>query len=251
MNTREQKISFESEHRAFAYIFAGLITLCAFPVLAYHYATTLAGFALVAIGGLLVTDAVMWFAAHWSVKTRSSAMRAVSLIIKFLIAGVAVSVAAVVILLMREDRQVESLVRQESEARKAEIDARAEAAAKLAKVKGGAGAAREAMKISEAKAASSVASEARARLENQVPAWFLDVGVYVIPPIVAIFGALALTITATIIRKRENEAEQAEQFISQANSPSLYGSQNNQEGKPVQAWRGGVLVEPAKDARPN
>jgi len=242
----KQKISFESEHKAFAYLFAGLITLCAFPVLAWHYASTLEGFAVLAIGGLLATDAVMWFAAHWSVKTRSSAMRAVSLIVKFLIASVAVCVAAVVILLMRGDRQTETMIRQQSEARKIEIEARAEAAAKLAQVRGGRAASREAMKMSETQSIEAAATETRSNLEKRIPAWFLDFGVYAIPPIVAILGALALTITATIIKKHEAEEEAISRDL--LHFSSLPGEQG---AKPVQVWRGGVVVEPSKDARPN
>lgn len=245
----KQKISFESEHRAFAYLFAGLITLCAFPVLAYHYATTLEGFAVLAIGGLLATDAVMWFAAHWSVKTRSTAMRAVSLIVKFLIASVAVCVAAVVILLMRGDRQTEAIIRQQSEARKIEIEARAEAAAKLAQVQGGRAASREAMKMGESKTVEAATAETRSNLEKRIPAWFLDFGVYAIPPIVAIIGALALTITATIIKKHEAEEESSSLESDRFPSPSK--NDQSPESKAVQVWRGGVVVEPAKDARPN
>lgn len=244
-----QKISFESEHKAFAYLFAGLITLCAFPVLAYHYATTLEGFAILAIGGLLATDAVMWFAAHWSVKTRSAAMRVVSLIVKFAIASVAVCIAGVVIMLMRGDHQTSSLIRQQTEARKAEIEARAAAAAQLAQVQGGRLAAREAMKFDVGKDASALASESRAQLETKLPAWLLDVGVYTIPPIAAILGALALTITATIIKRREAE-EEAEMPVSPRRSPAL-PAQGPGSDKPVQTWRGGVVVNPREDARPN
>lgn len=246
--SHKQKISFESEHKAFSYLFAGLITLCAFPVMAYHYATTLEGFAILAIGGLLATDAVMWFAAHWSVKTRSSAMRAVSLIVKFLIASVAVCVAAVVILLMRGDRQTESIIHQQNESRKIEIEARADAAAKLAQVRGGRAASREAMRMSETKGVAIVASETRSNLEERIPAWFLDFGVYAIPPIVAILGALALTITATIIKKHEAEEEAISRDLVQFSS--LPGNQST-GAKPIQVWRGGVLVEPSKDVRPN
>lgn len=247
--SNKQKISFESEHKAFAYLFAGLITLCAFPVLAYHYATTLEGFAVLAIGGLLATDVVMWFSAHWSVKTRSAAMRVVSLMVKFLIASVAVSVAAVVILLMRVDRQTETMIRQQSEARKIEIETRAEAAAKLAQVKGGQAASREAMKMSETRGVEVATTETRSNLEKRIPAWFLDFGVYAIPPIVAILGALALTITATIIKKHEAEEEAGSR--DPFNFPSLSSDKQPSGTKPVQAWRGGVLVEPSKEIRPN
>lgn len=244
----KQKITFESEHRAFAYLFAGLITLCAFPVMAWHYATTLEGVAVLAIGGLLATDAVMWFAAHWSVKTRSAAMRAVSLVVKFVIATVAVCIAAVVILLMRGDRQTETLIHHQTEARKIEIEARAEAAAKLAQVKGGQAASREAMKLGSAKEAQAVASETRSNLEKKIPAWFLDFGVYAIPPITAILGALALTITATIIKRREAEEEEV---ALATDFPSLTDQNHTVTSKPVQTWRGGVVISPPKDVRPN
>lgn len=244
-----QRISFESEHKAFAYLFAGLITLCAFPVLAWHYVTTLEGFAVLAIGGLLATDAVMWFAAHWSVKTKSAAMRVVSLVVKFLIASVAVSVAGVVIMVMRGDHQTSALIRQQTEARKAEIEARAAAAAQLAQVQGGRLAAREAMKFDAGKDAGALASESRAQLEAKIPAWLLDVGVYVIPPIAAILGALALTITATIIKRREAE-EEAETAISSRRSPALPAQAPSNE-KPRAFWRGGVRVNPSENVHPN
>lgn len=242
-----KRISFESEHNAFAYLFTGLITLCAFPVLAWHYVTTLEGFAVLAIGGLLCTDAVMWFAAHWSVKTRSASMRAVSLVVKFLIAGVAVTVAGVVILIMRGDYQTDRLIKQQTQARKAEIEARTAAAAQLAQVQGGRMAAREAMKIDAGKDAGVLASESRADLEAKIPAWFLDIGVYTIPPLAAILGALALTITATIIKRREAEEE-----IQAETRPAVYASHQAQgQAKPVQVWRGGMVVETGKDVRPN
>lgn len=244
-----RKISFESEHKAFAYLFTGLITLCAFPVLAWHYVTTLEGFAVLAIGGLLCTDAVMWFAAHWSVKTRSGAMRAVSLVVKFLIAGVAVTVAGVVILIMRGDHQTDRLIKQQTEARKVEIETRAAAAAQLAKVQGGRSAAREAMRFEAGKDAGALAAESRADLEAKIPAWFLDIGVYTIPPLVAILGALALTITATIIKRREAEEE-----LQPETAPAVFPSRSDRkpdQPKPVQTWRGGVVVNPREDARPN
>lgn len=204
------KISFENEHRAFVYLFCGLITLCAFPVLAWHYLTTLEGFAVLAIGGLLATDAVMWFAGHWSVKTNSVAMRAVSLIVKFVIAGVAVSIASVAILLMRSEHQADKLMTEQTRARTAEIRQRTDAAKELAQVQGGRSAAREIVKMSDAKTAGDIAATERASLQAKIPAWFLDFGIYAFPPLTAILGALVLTITATVIKKRETEAEGAE-----------------------------------------
>ncbi len=247
----QSKISFESEHKAFSYLFAGLITLCAFPVLAWHYLTTLEGFAVLAIGGLLASDAVMWFAAHWSVKTQSAAMRAVSLIVKFMIATVAVCIAAVVILLMRTERQSDHLIEKQTQARTAEIQARASAATQLAGVAGGRSAAREAMKMSETKDTRAVAIQSRADLEAKVPAWVLDFGVYALPPIAAIFGALALTITATIIKRRESEAErQPETQPRISSSPDLPAELPSSQ-KPVVAWKGGVRINPREDLRPN
>ncbi|MBK9314618.1 MAG: hypothetical protein IPM55_10300 [Acidobacteria bacterium] len=173
-------------------------------------------------------------------------MRAVSLIVKFLIATVAVCVAAVVILLMRGDRQTETMIRQQSEARKIEIEARAEAAAKLAQVKGGRAASREAMKMNETRGSRPRPLRPDRISKNESPEMVSDFGVYAIPPIVAILGALALTITATIIKKHEAEEEAIS--LEPLRFSSLPGEQGS---KPVQVWRGGVMVEPSKDVRPN
>ena len=48
----KNKTSFDSETKAFSYLFAALVTLCTLPVLGWHYWTTLEGFAVLAIGGL-------------------------------------------------------------------------------------------------------------------------------------------------------------------------------------------------------
>ena len=64
-------------------------------------------------------------------------MRAASLAVKFIVAGVMVCVAAVVIVLMRSEHSTDRIIEQQTMARTAEISARADAAAKLAKIEGG------------------------------------------------------------------------------------------------------------------
>lgn len=250
-----QKVSFASEVKAFSYLFAGLVSLCTLPVLAYHYWQTLTGFALLAIGGLALTDCVLWFASHWSTKTRSGVMKAVSLTVKFSIAGTMIAIAALAILLMRSERQVENMAKQSSEARIAEIKARTEAAKELAQVQGGRSAAREIAKTGEGESVTQIAQANRSNLEERIPGWLLDWGMYVIPPLCAIVGALVLSIAAMIVRRREEEAEMGQeierpwskQSHSSAPSPSLpaqapaYG-----QDKPRVVWQGGKQIEQAR-----
>lgn len=245
------KISFESEHRAFAYIFAGAVTLATFPVVGWHYATTLSGLALAAIAGLAINDIVLWFAAHWSVKVKSGALRTVALCVKFVLALVMVINAGIVIYLMRGDHQTDALIRQQTDSRKVEIAARADAAVRLASVEGGRSAAREMVKMSSGPDAQAIASNTRAQLESIIPAWYLDVGIYTTPPISAIFGFMALTVCASIIKRREEEAE-AEETISAPRPVSAQASPSIApvSQKPVQAWRGGVVVRPGANVRP-
>ena len=107
------------------------------------------------------------------------------------------------------------------------------------------------VKMSAGQDASSIASSTRAQLEAIIPAWYLDVGIYTTPPISAIFGFMALTVCASIIKRREEEAEAEESIsaprpVSVQTSPSIgAGSQ-----KPVQVWRGGVVVRPGEHVRP-
>ena len=234
------KISFESEHKAFCYLFAGLITLTCFPVLAWHYIGNLSGLAVLAIGGLLATDAVLWFSAHWAVKAKSGAMRAVALLTKFFIACVAVFIAGTVIVIMRGDRQTESLFRQQTEARKSEIQARATAAAQLAQVTGGRLAAREAMRMNEGESVAAVADHNREQLESFLPAWYWSIGIYTLPPICALLGYMSLTIAATILRRREMEHETTE---TQAQA---FPQGEQTENKPRIVWRGGQQVTSEK-----
>jgi hypothetical protein len=207
----KRRVSFESEHRAFAYIFAGCVTVATFPVVGWHYAVTLTGLAVAAIGGLVITDVVLWFAAHWSVKTKSAAMRAVSLIVKFALASVMVINAGVVIYLMRGDRQTENAVKLQTDARASEIKARADAAKELAKERYGSRAAREAMKMDEARSAQAIAADERAKMETNIPAWYLDIGIYITPPIAAILAFMMLSVTATIIKRREDDEEREDE----------------------------------------
>lgn len=243
------KISFESEHRAFVFIFAGLVSLATLPVIGWHFVQTLTGLALVAIAGLAICDIVLWFASHWSVRVRSGSLRTVALVVKFGLAAVMLINAGIVIVVMRSDQQTTSLIHQQTEARRAEIEARAAAAAQLAKVQGGRAAAREAMRISDTQSVESIATSQRSQVESLIPRWYLDVGIYVTPPICALIGFMALTVCAAIVRRREAEAE-----LQPETAPAVFPARSDRKSdqpKPVQTWRGGVVVNPREDARPN
>jgi hypothetical protein len=201
---------FKTEVKVFSYLFCALITLCCLPILAYHYYTTLDGFALLAIGGLLLTDCVMWFASHWSTRTGSAVMRAVSLAVKFAIAAIMVCVAAIAIMLMRADKQTADLSRMSSQNRTAEIASRAEAVKSLAGINGTREAMRELAKVSASESVTQTATNQRAALEAKIPAWLLDQGLYSLPPLSAIAGALLLSICALVLNSGEESDQVAE-----------------------------------------
>jgi hypothetical protein len=201
---------FKTEVKVFSYLFCALITLCCLPVLAYHYYTTLDGFALLAIGGLLLTDCVMWFASHWSTRTGHAVMRAVALAVKFAIAAIMVCVAAIAIMLMRADRQTAEITKLSSQNRTAEIASRAEAVKSLAGLTGTREAMRELAKVSATESVTQTATNQRAALEAKIPAWLLDQGLYSLPPLSAIVGALLLSICALILNSQDESDEVAE-----------------------------------------
>lgn len=205
-----QAKGFKTEVKIFSYLFCALITLCCLPVLAYHYYTTLDGFALLAIGGLLLTDCVMWFASHWSTRTGSAVMRAVSLAVKFAIAAIMVSVAAIAIMLMRADRQTAELSKLTAQNRNSEIASRAEAVKSLAGLTGTREAMRELAKVSATESVTQTATNQRAALEAKIPAWLLDQGLYTLPPLSAIAGALLLSICALILNSQDESAQDTE-----------------------------------------
>lgn len=202
-----QAKGFTTEVKIFSYLFCALITLCCLPVLSYHYYTTLDGFALLAIGGLLLTDCVMWFASHWSTRTGSAVMRAVSLGVKFAIAAIMVCVAAIAIMLMRADRQTAELTKLSAQNKSAEIASRVEGVKALAGLKGTGAAMKELAKVAVTESVTQVATNQRAALEAKIPAWLLDQGLYTLPPLSAIAGALLLSICALILNSRDESSQ--------------------------------------------
>ena len=205
-----QEKGFKTEVKVFSYLFCALITLCCLPILAYHYYTTLDGFALLAIGGLLLTDCVMWFASHWSTRTGHAVMRAVSLGVKFGIAAIMVSVAAIAIMLMRADHQTAEVSKLTAQNKSAEIASRAEAVKSLAGISGTREAMRELAKVSATESVTQTATNQRAALEAKIPAWLLDQGLYSLPPLSAIAGALLLSICALVLNSGEESDQVSE-----------------------------------------
>ena len=214
-----QAKGFKTEVKWFSYLVCALITLCCLPVMAYHYYTTLDGFALLAIGGLLLTDCVMWFAAHWSTRTGHPVMRGISLAVKFAIAAIMVSVAAIAIMLMRADRQTAEMAKLSSQNRTAEIASRAEAVKSLAGLTGTREAMRELAKVSVTESVTQTATNQRAALEAKIPAWLLDQGLYTLPPLSAIAGALLLSICALILNSQDESAQVAETDLIEYGRP--------------------------------
>jgi hypothetical protein len=177
---------FKSQSFAFSLIFSALITASCFPVLAFHYWTSLAGFAVVAIGGLLMSDCVLWFSAYWSVRADASLVRVVALVTKFSIAGCAICVASLVIFAMQTDSRQTRESEQATAGRVAEIQARAAAAKDLAGV--------------DRAAARAIAGQGTPSLSvtpsSPVPDWSRSVWLIALLPGVSLVGALALSIAA-------------------------------------------------------
>jgi hypothetical protein len=232
-----KQVKFTSEYRAFVYIFAGLVTLASLPLLAYHYWVNLSGIALAAILGLAITDIVLWFASHWTVKAKSAAMVAVCLLVKLSLAAVMITNAAIVVYLMKGEHRIELAINQEYKNRLEELDKRKEISKELLKEEGGRLAAREAMKLSDSKI-GEIAKENRAEQEKIIPAWYLNLGIYLVPPIAAIIGFTILTITAAIIKKREDSEETSTQSQSSTQQvhPQYFPGERtwmNRDGKQV------------------
>ena len=203
--TETQK--FRSEIKTFSYLFCALVSLCTLPILSYHYYTTLDGFALLAIGGLLMADCVLWFSSHWSTRPGHPVMRAVSLAVKFAIAAVMVSIAGIAMLVMRSDRQTSDQTRLSIESQTAEIQARAEAVRSLAGTAGTNAALRELAKTDKRESVGEIAAKNRTSIESRIPAWLLDQGLYSLPPLSAIVGALILSICALTLSSHTTQAE--------------------------------------------
>jgi hypothetical protein len=182
-------MSIKTQSYAFSLLFSALITLSCFPVLAWHYWQTLIGFGLVAIGGLLMSDCVLWFSAHWSVRAESALVRVVALAVKFIISAVAIGVASLVIFAMQLDTRTANDAQQATAGRVAEIQARGLAAQQLASVDRVA--AREMVR-----AGAPVVSPVSVSAPSPVPEWSRSVWLVALLPLVSLLGALALSIAA-------------------------------------------------------
>ena len=237
----KHRMQFSTEVRAFGYVFAFLITLCTLPITAFHYWRNLEGFGLLAIGGLGLSDSVLWFAAHWATKAQSGIMKAVSLGVKFALAAVMICVAAVCLIVGRADREVYDLARMEQEGKVREIEARTKAAKELAGTAGGKGAAREIAKTEAGEGVLSIARTSRESLESRVPAWLVTWGIYTLPPLCALVGALILSIAAMIAGSREAESPSLQSGPAPhfKEDPPLPGNGYG-AGKPGLVWQGGT-----------
>ena len=184
-------MSLKTQSFAFSLLFSAFITLSCFPVLAWHYWVTLAGFGVLSIGGLLMSDCVLWFSAYWSVRAESALVRVVAMITKFIIAAVAIGVAAVVVYAMSARTDVTRAQAERSAANVAEVRARGEAVASVAKLDKLA--AREFAKqtASPASPAPATAIDAAA-----IPEWARSVWLVALLPLVSLLGALALSVAA-------------------------------------------------------
>jgi hypothetical protein len=180
--------SIKTQSYAFSLLFSALITLSCFPVLAWHYWQSLAGFGVVAIGGLLLSDCVLWFAAHWSVRAESALVRVVALVCKFTIAAVAIGVASVVIYAMQLDTRTANDAQQATAGKVAEIQARGLAARELASV--------DRVAAREMVRAGAPVSPVSVSAPSPVPEWSRSVWLVALLPLVSLLGALALSIAA-------------------------------------------------------
>ena len=119
---------FETQHKAFVYLFASAITLATLPVLGWHYVLTLSRLAMLSCLGPVSADIVLWFAALWSVTAHSWVMKAACIVVKLLLACTMVFNAGVVIFLNRGQKDAAEMARIAQENRNSEIETRAKAA---------------------------------------------------------------------------------------------------------------------------
>lgn len=199
--------SLKAQSFAFSFLFSGFITLSCFPVLAWHYWVTLAGFGVLSIGGLLMSDCVLWFSAYWSVRAESALVRVVALVTKFVIATVAIGVAAVVVFAMSARSDATRAQAERSAANVAEVRARGEAVANVAKLD------RMAAREFAKQTASSSPAPATA-IDAAVPEWARSVWLVALLPLVSLLGALALSIAAGMSSESSaiRETDMAENF---------------------------------------
>ena len=199
-------MSLKTQSFAFSLLFSALITLSCFPVLAWHYWVTLAGFGLLSIGGLLMSDCVLWFSAYWSVRAESALVRVVALVTKFVIAAVAIGVAAVVVYAMSARTDAIAAQVERTAANVAEVRARGEAVASVAKL--------DKLAAREfAKQTASPASPAPATaIDAAIPEWARSVWLVALLPLVSLLGALALSVAAGMSSDSSDVTDMTENF---------------------------------------
>lgn len=190
--------NFESQARAFSFLFCALVSLASLPLLGWHYWQTLNGFAVLALAGLLGVDLVLWFASYWSTSASTAALKVSALVVKISLAAIMLLNAGAVLYLLRSDQQTANVAAQVSASKVAEIAARAAAARELASTPGGRQAAREFARM-PAPAGPALPSSSVGLL----PRWYTDFGVYTVPPLAALLGFCVLTICASVVRRDE------------------------------------------------
>lgn len=190
--------NFESQARAFSFLFCALVSLASLPLLGWHYWQTLNGFAVLALAGLLGVDLVLWFASYWSTSASTAALKVSALVVKISLAAIMLLNAGAVLYLLRSDQQTANAAAQASASTVAEIAARAAAARELASTPGGRQAAREFARM-PTPAGPALPSSSVVLL----PRWYTDFGVYTVPPLTALLGFCVLTICASIVKRDE------------------------------------------------
>jgi hypothetical protein len=198
--------NFDNQARAFSFLFCALVSLASLPLLGWHYWQTLHGFAVLALFGLLGVDLVLWFASYWSTSASTASLKVAALAVKIALAGIMLLNAGAVLYIMRSDQQVATATAQASASTVAEIAARAAAARELAATPGGRQAAREIARMPATAPPAPVEPAA-----SILPRWYLDFGVYTVPPIAALLGFCVLTICASIVRQSEGQAALSDQ----------------------------------------
>lgn len=208
--------NFENQARAFSFLFCALVSLASLPLLGWHYWQTLQGLAVLALFGLLGVDLVLWFASYWSTSASTAALKVSALVVKIALAGIMLLNAGAVLYIMRADQQAATATAQASASTVAEIAARAAAARELAATPGGRQAAREIARMPASAPPAPPSPSA-----SILPRWYLDFGVYTVPPIAALLGFCVLTICASIVRQTEGEAALDNRAVRPAQSAAL------------------------------
>jgi hypothetical protein len=208
--------NFDSQARAFSFLFCALVSLASLPLIGWHYWQTLHGFAVLALFGLLGVDLVLWFSSYWSTSASTASLKVAALAVKIALAGVMLLNAGAVLYIMRTDQQVATSTAQASASTVAEIAARAAAARELVATLGGRQAAREIARMP-----ATVPPTPPSPSDSILPRWYLDFGVYTVPPIAALLGFCVLTICASIVRRAESQSEISDRVALPVQSSAL------------------------------